>query len=85
MMEALRSFRASVLTRATRRNVPEDGFLHSYSLENLKSYTIEDEISYEINHDNGITIVNFYTSKTLSDKSALYPHRISQEIKRDRD
>jgi hypothetical protein len=34
---ALSSFETSVLTRATRRNTPEDAALHSHRRENLKS------------------------------------------------
>jgi hypothetical protein len=37
MMEAVRSSEISVVTRATRRSITEDGILYSHCRENLKS------------------------------------------------
>jgi hypothetical protein len=39
MMEALRSSKTSLLTRAIQNNIPEDEILHSHPRKNLKSYS----------------------------------------------
>jgi hypothetical protein len=39
MKEAISSSKMSVLTRTTRRNIPEYGIFHGHRRENLESYT----------------------------------------------
>jgi hypothetical protein len=39
MIKAIHSSEMSVVTRATQRNIPEGGILHSHRLENLTSYS----------------------------------------------
>jgi hypothetical protein len=41
IMEALISFETSVLTRPTRRNIPEYAILHSHRRENVRPYIYE--------------------------------------------
>jgi hypothetical protein len=38
MMEAIRSSETSIIAKATRHFIPDDGILHSHRRENLKSY-----------------------------------------------
>jgi hypothetical protein len=42
MMEAIHSFEMSVLTRAARRHIPEDGILHSHRRGTHKSYKLHE-------------------------------------------
>jgi hypothetical protein len=37
--------------------------------------TTKNESLHEISNDNGVRVVNFYTSKNLNVKSTMFPHR----------
>jgi hypothetical protein len=47
MMEAIATFETSVLTGVTRRNIPEEGILHSHRREILKSHN--NKINFLVN------------------------------------
>jgi hypothetical protein len=51
MKEALGSSETSVLTRATRGNIPEDSILHSHRRENLKSYMPSKTLNHFLNFE----------------------------------
>jgi hypothetical protein len=43
--------------------------------ENIFKLTIRNESLHELSNDNGVTVVNFATSKNLVVKSTMFPHR----------
>jgi hypothetical protein len=56
--EALSSFETLVLTRATRRNIPEDTILYSHRRENLKSYKFHNIFSQKFKRMSVLLFLN---------------------------
>jgi hypothetical protein len=51
-----------------------DDFSAKVDREGIFGPTIGNENLHKIINDNGVTVVNFATSKDLTDKSTMFPH-----------
>jgi hypothetical protein len=72
MMEEIPSSETSVLTRASRRHIPEDGILHSHRRENLKSYMAL--TSWALYRIRNVSSVRYELAFYIPEGGILYSH-----------
>jgi hypothetical protein len=73
LMEAMCSSETSVLTRATRRNIPEDSILHSQHREILKTYTAL--TSWALKRRRNVFPVKYKLGSYTPEEGILHSHR----------
>jgi hypothetical protein len=69
----LRSVETSVLTRTTRRNIPEEGILHSHRRENLKSYIAL--TGWAVQRRRNVSPVKYELGFYIPEDDILHSHR----------
>jgi hypothetical protein len=73
IMDAIIFFETTVLTRATRRHIPEDGILNSDRHENLKSYIELTDWSLERRYN--VFLVRYELGFYIPEEGILHSHR----------
>jgi hypothetical protein len=73
MIEAVRSCETSVVTRATRHYISDDGILHSHSCENLKSYRALTR--WDLLRRRDVSPVRYELGSCIPEDNILHSHR----------